>query len=149
MTTLTQLLQITDHPCVRTGHFERIDNRCYEAIIDRFDDCWDGLIDFERSDWVNLCEPYTSDLLARWNNDERDIMAIWDMYCDAIGASSSIHALEGECDGWADGDDMNCAIVNHAMTFAGSELLRHLACWADEHSSSHDGPIWDELRRHC
>ena len=147
MTTLTQLLEITKHPVTKTAWDERIDNRCYDAIIDRFDDCWNGLFDFERSDWINLCECYTSDLLARWQNDERDIMAIWDMYCDAIGATSSVEALEGEADGWADGDDMNCAIVNHSMTFAAGELLRHLAQWADQHTD-HEGPIWDELRRH-
>ena len=147
MTTLTQLLEITGHPVTKRAWDERIDNRCYEAIIDRFDDCWGGLIDFERSDWVNLCEPYTSDLLARWQNDERDVMEMWVSYCEAIGATSSIQALEGECDRWADGDDMNCAIVNHSMTWAAGELLRHLTAWADEHTD-HEGPIWDELRRH-
>ena len=145
----------TDATCLRSQAIQSLKGHGMSGSITAamkpsstaFDDCWGGLIDFERSDWVNLCEPYTSDLLARWQNDERDVMEMWVSYCEAIGATSSIQALEGECDRWADGDDMNCAIVNHSMTWAAGELLRHLTAWADEHTD-HEGPIWDELRRH-
>ena len=145
MTTLTQLLKITEHPWTETAWDRRLNNDCIDDLVERFDDCWEGLVDFQRSDWVNLCEPYTSDLLRRWNQQESSIMALWNEYCDAIGATSSVQALEGECDGWEDGDDMNASIVNHAMTWGANELLRHLASWADDHRD-HEGPIWDALR---
>ncbi len=145
MTTLTQLLEITGHPIVATAWDERINNRCLDDIIERFDDSWDGLLNFERSDWVNLCECYTYQLLERWQHQEEDVMTLFNEYCEAIGATSSVHALEGECHGWDDGDDMNAAIVNHAMTWGASELLRHLSQWAEEHKT-HEGPVWETLR---
>ena len=145
MTTLTQLLTITGHSAVKTDHFERTENACFEELLDRFDDCWEGIIDFDRSDWVNVCEPYTYDLLKRFDRDRNDILAMFNDYCEAIGATSAIQALEGECDSWEDGDDMNASIVNHAMTWAANELLRHLASWAYEHED-HEGPIWERLR---
>ena len=101
-------------------------NRAVDDIIDRFDDCPEGLQDFDRSDWVNLCECYTSDLLRRWNQQEEDIRALFNDYCEAIGATSTLQALEGECDSFEDGDDMNAAIVNYAMTWGASELCREI-----------------------
>ena len=145
MTTLTQLLTITGHPAVKTLYFERIDNSCFDEIIERLDHSWESLIDFERSDWVNLHEPYTSDLLKRYQRHARSIHAMFNDYCEAIGAESVVHALEGECNNWEDGDDMNASIVNYAMTHAASELLSYLTQWADEHPD-HQGPIWDKLR---
>ena len=100
----------------------RPQNDCIDDIIERFDDCPEGLQDFDRSDWVNLCECYTHQLLNRWNKQEESVMALFNDYCDAIGATSTIHALEGEADGFGDGDDMNAAIVNHAMTWAALQL---------------------------
>lgn len=148
MTTLTQLLTITGHPITATAWNERLNNACLQDIIDRFDDCWDGLLNFERSDWVNLCECYTSDLLKRWDRHSDCISTLWNDYCEAIGATSTIHALEGVCDGFEDGDDMNAAMVNIAMSHGASELLQWLARWADDHTD-HEGPIWDELRKHA
>ena len=49
-------------------------------------------------------------------------MAFFNDYCEAIGATSTLQALEGEADGFEDGDDMNAAIVNHAMTWAAHQL---------------------------
>ena len=73
MTTLTQLLQITDHPATKTRWDERIVNSCWDDLIERFDDCWEGLIDFQQSDWVNLCEPYTYQLLDQWVNRSKTL----------------------------------------------------------------------------
>ena len=139
MTTLTQLLTISGSPWVDT------DNSCMADIIERFDDCPEGLIDFSRSDWVNLCECYTYDLIKRFNNHEDDIKALWDAYVEAIGATSTIHALEGVCDGFDDGDDMNAAIVNLAMTWGALELLRSIASYAYDHDEL-GGPLWQSFR---
>ena len=121
MATLTELLTKADSQWVRKD-WARPQNDCIDDIIERFDDCPEGLQDFDRSDWVNLCECYTHQLLNRWNKQEESVMALFNDYCDAIGATSTIHALEGEADGFGDGDDMNAAIVNHAMTWAAHQL---------------------------
>ena len=121
MATLTELLTKADSQWVRKD-WARPQNDCIDDIIERFDDCPEGLQDFDRSDWVNLCECYTHQLLDRWNKQEESVMALFNDYCDAIGATSTIHALEGEADGFGDGDDMNAAIVNHAMTWAARQL---------------------------
>jgi hypothetical protein len=101
-------------------------NAAFDDIIDRFDDCPEALKDFYLSDWVNLAECYTRDLLRRWDQQEDAIRALFEDYCEAIGATSAIQALEGECDTFEDGDDMNAAIVNHAMTWGALELCREL-----------------------
>jgi hypothetical protein len=101
-------------------------NAAIDDIIERFDDCPEALRDFYQSDWVNLAECYTCDLLRRWDQQGEDIRALFDDYCEAIGATSTLHALEGECDGFEDGDDLNAAIVNHAMTWGALELCREL-----------------------
>ena len=120
-------------------------NDCIDDIIERFDDCPEALIDFDRSDWVNQCEPYTYDLLKRWNHHEDDIKALWDAYCEAIGASSTMQALEGVCDGFEDGDDLNVAIVNLAMTWGALELLRSIASYAYDHDEL-GGDLWQSFR---
>jgi len=101
-------------------------NAAIDDIIERFEDCPEALRDFYRSDWINLVEPYTRDLLRRWDQQSDDIRALFDDYCEAIGATSTLHALEGECDGFEDGDDLNAAIVNYAMTWGALELCREL-----------------------
>jgi len=143
MTTLTQLLTITNHDYVDQHSWER--NGCIADIVERYEDCWDALLDFNHSDWVNIAEPYTKDLLDRMKFNSKDVLEMFNSYCEAIGAFCAVHALEGECEYWEDGDDMNASIVNHAMTWAATELLRHLTHWADDHPD-HEGPIWDKLR---
>ena len=147
MTTLTQLLTISGSPWVATDSY-RLKNDCMDDIIERFDDCPEALIDFERSDWVNQCECYTYQSLERWNKHEADIKALWDAYVDAIGATSTMHALEGVCDGFDDGDDMNAAIVNLAMTWGALELLQDVARYAYDHSEL-GGQLWQTFRDHA
>jgi len=144
MTTLTQLLNIAGSRYTETGPF-RFRNDCIDDLLDRFDDCPEALLDFQHSDWVNLCECYTADLLKRWNQQSNGITALWNEYCEAIGASSSVHALEGECDSFEDGDDMNAAIVNHAMTWGANQMLRDIAQHADDHPEL-GGPLWQSFR---
>ena len=102
-------------------------NSCVEDILDRFDDCPESLRDFDRSDWVNMAECYTSDLLNRWDKQREDIKALFDDYCSAIGATSTLEALEGET--IEDPEDMAAAIVNHAMTWAARCIAQDL--WLD------------------
>jgi len=144
MTTLTQLLKISGSRWVDTD-WTAPKNRCIEDIIERFDDSPESLIDFERSDWVNLAECYTFDLLQRWNQQEDDIKALWDGYVDAIGATSTMHALEGVSDSFEDGDDMNTAIVNLAMSWACQGLLQDLARYAHDHTEL-GGQLWETFR---
>ena len=120
--TLRQLLADAGSPYVATAWDERIDNPCIDDIIERFDESPEALQDFCRSDWVNLAEPYTADLLRRWDQQTDGIRALWEQWCDAIGATSTAHALEGEIDSVEDGADLNALIVNHAMTWAALEL---------------------------
>ena len=114
-------------------------------IIERFDDSPKSLINFEFSDWVNLAECYTFDLLQRWNQQEEDIRALWDGYVDAIGATSTMEALEGVSDSFEDGDDMTTAIVNLSMSWACLELLQDLARYAYDHTEL-GGQLWESFR---
>lgn len=120
--TLTELLKDAGSRWVETD-WSAPENSCIDDIIERFDDCPEGLQDFDHSDWVNLCECYTHQLLRRWDNQQDGIRALFNDYCEAIGATSTLHALEGECDSFEDGDDLNAAIVNHAMTWGARMLL--------------------------
>tara|TARA_Y100000385_G_scaffold277922_1_gene325555 strand:- start:825 stop:1268 length:444 start_codon:yes stop_codon:yes gene_type:complete len=147
MTTLTQLLKISGSPWVATDS-DRLENDCMDDIIERFDDCPEALIDFERSDWVNMAECYTYQSLERWNKQEDSVRALWNGYVDAIGACSSAEALSHVSDGFEDGDDMNAAIVNLAMTWGCLELLQELARYAYEHTEL-GGQLWENFRRHA
>jgi len=100
------------------------DNPAMVDLIDRFNDEPDCLQDFDRSDWVNLCECYTRDLLHRWEHQRRELWELFESYCEAIGATSTLEALEGET--IEDPDDMAAAIVNRAMSFAALELLHEI-----------------------
>ena len=144
MTTLTQLLTISGSPWIATDEY-RLNNDCMDDIIERFDDCPEALIDFERSDWVNMAECYTYQLLERWNKHEPDIKALWDGYVDAIGATSTMEALEGVYRGFDDGDDMTAAITNLAMTWGALELLQDVARYASEHEEL-GGQLWETFR---
>ena len=147
MTTLTQLLTISGSPWIATDEY-RLNNDCMDDIIERFDDCPEALIDFERSDWVNMAECYTYQLLERWNKHEPDIKALWDGYVDAIGATSTMEALEGVYRGFDDGDDMTAAITNLAMTWGALELLHDVASYASDHTEL-GGELWQTFRDHA
>lgn len=121
--TLTAQLQAVGSHWVETG-WEAPNNEAVADLISRYDDEPDGLRNYENSDWVNLDECYTSDLLNRWENQRGDIWALFESYVDAIGATSTLEALEGET--LEDPDDMAAAIVNRAMTWAALELLREM-----------------------
>jgi len=121
--TLTELLTQVGSHWVDTELF-RPENDCIEYIIERFDDCPEALQDFYRSDWVNICEPYTYQLLDRYSSQEQGIKALFNSYCEAIGATSTLEALEGET--IEDPEDMMAAMVNRAMSWGAVELCREV-----------------------
>jgi hypothetical protein len=121
--TLTAQLQAVGSRWVRTD-YEAPNNDAMADLISRYDDSPEGLQNFETSDWVNLDEPYTADLLERWISQRADIWALFEAYVEAIGATSTLEALEGET--IEDPEDMAAAIVNRAMSWAALELLREL-----------------------
>jgi hypothetical protein len=102
-------------------------NNCIDDIIERFDDCPEGLRDFDHSDWVNQCECYTYQLIQRWEQQREAVRALFDDYCEAIGATSTLEALEGQT--IEDPEDMAAAMVNAAMTW-GARCLAD-AIWPD------------------
>ena len=122
--TLTARLQAVGSHWVDNNEWVDTENEAMADLIRRYDDIPDGLQNYETSDWVNLDECYTFDLLKRWENQRADIWALFEAYCDAIGATSTLEALEGET--LEDPEDMAAAIVNRAMSWAGLELLREL-----------------------
>ena len=121
--TLTAQLQAVGSCWVGTA-WNDLQNEAVVDLINRYDDSPEGLQNFETSDWVNLDEPYTADLLRRWETQRADIWALFEAYVEAIGATSTLEALEGET--IEDPEDMAAAIVNRAMSWAGLELLREL-----------------------
>lgn len=121
--TLTAQLQAVGSRWVQTG-WEAPNNQAMADLIRIHDDEPDRLRNYETSDWVNLDECYTFDLLKRWENQRADIWALFEDYVEAIGATSTLEALEGET--IEDPEDMAAAIVNRAMTWAALELLREI-----------------------
>lgn len=121
--TLTAQLQAVGSRWISTD-YEAPNNEAVADLIERYNDAPDGLQNYETSDWVNLDECYTFDLLKRWENQRADIWALFEAYCDAIGATSTLEALEGET--IEDPEDMAAAIVNRAMSWAALELLREI-----------------------
>lgn len=102
------------------AHWTDSQNEAMADLIDYFADYPDGLKNFYQSDWVNLCECYTCKLVERYESQSKDIKTLFDQYCETIGASSALEALEGQT--IEDPDDMAAAMVNIAMTY-GAQLL--------------------------
>jgi hypothetical protein len=121
-----------------TCTYDTIEGKLEDSWIDKDDDCvaalikWadndpESLLSFETSDWANVAESYTYKLLERWESDQRSIKYWFDAYCEAIGATSTLEALEGQT--VEDPEDMAAATVNMAMTYCASEILRE--CFPD------------------
>ena len=100
---------------------------CLDYFLDDYGDDHienTGLVNYDRSDFINIDMCYTKDLIRFYNDNESDVLALVDEYCEAIGATSRLHALEGVT--IEDPDDFAVALVNCAMTYLGGELLRAL-----------------------
>jgi hypothetical protein len=120
-TTLRAMLQAVGSQWVRTD-WTSPRNEAIDDIIERYDDDPEALLDFMQSDWVNLAECYTHQLLKRWDRQEREIRALFDDLCSAIGATSTLECMEGQT--IEDPDDFTAAYVNLAMTW-GARGLAH------------------------
>jgi hypothetical protein len=95
-------------------------NSCFFDVIERFEDCPEGLADFHQSDWLNLCECYNYQLLERWETKRDDIVEMFEEYKQAFGYSSTLDALENYL--VEDPEDMAIQMVNCAMTYAAQTL---------------------------
>lgn len=123
--TIRQLLAETENPWLqepdRFNPEPFFTDACIEAIVDRFDDCPEALQDFGHSDWVNLAECYTRDLLARWERDSDSLNRWVDQYLDLAGID--IHEALADS---TDPDSFTTSYVNLAMSYAAGELCRVL-----------------------
>jgi hypothetical protein len=98
-----------------------IEDPCVEAILDRYgDEDYSILADFDRSDWVNMAECYTRDLLNRYSMDEEAIKYWFNEYCEELGVTSTLEALEGHT--IEDPEDMITQMVNLAMTYCAQQI---------------------------
>ena len=95
-------------------------NSCFFDVIERFEDCPEGLADFQQSDWLNLCECYNYQLLERWETKRDDIVEMFEEFKQAFGYASTLDALENSI--VEDPEDMATAMVNCAMTYAAQTL---------------------------
>ena len=95
-------------------------NSCFFDVIERFEDCPEGLVDFNQSDWMNLCEPYNYQLLDRWETKRDDILEMFEEFKFAHGYSSTLEALEDSL--IEEPADMAIQMVNLAMTYAAQVL---------------------------
>lgn len=109
------------------AQWEDNQNEAMADLIERFADCPEALKDFDRSDWVNMCECYTYKLVERYETQTKDIKALFEQYCEAIGATSALEALEGQ--NIEDPEDMMAAMVNLAMSYGAQLLISDL--WPD------------------
>lgn len=126
--TLSQILTEANSPWAPMARgedtWEDHRNEAVRDLLSRYEDDPEALINYETSDWVNLDECYTKDLIKRYESQEDDIKALFDDYCGAIGATSTLEALEGET--IEDPYDMMAVMVNRAMTWAAIEILREI-----------------------
>jgi hypothetical protein len=83
-----------------------------------------GLVNYNHSDFVNCDMPYTRDLINFYNQNEDSVLYWCDQYCEAIGATSRLEALEGQT--IEDPDDFAAALVNCGMTYLGQSILSSL-----------------------
>ena len=81
-----------------------------------------SLINFNHGDFVNICMPYTRDLINFYDENEEELLIYVDQYCEAAGYTSRLQLCEG--DNIEDPDDFKAALVNHGMTYLGGMLLQ-------------------------
>ena len=96
-------------------------NSCFFDVIERFEDCPEGLVDFNHSDWMNLCEPYNYQLLERWETKRDDILEMFEEFKFACGYGSTLEALENDL--IEEPADMAIQMVNLAMSHAAKVLF--------------------------
>ena len=101
-----------------------LNDACVDYFLDSYgsDTLEDtGLVNYDRSDFVNIDMPYTRDLIEFYNRNESEILAWVDLACDAYGYNSRLHLLEGET--IETPDDFAAGLVNAAMTYLARDIL--------------------------
>ena len=95
-------------------------NSCFRTVVARFEDCPEGLVDFQQSDWLNMCEPYNYQLLERWEQNRDAIIELFEEFKQANCYGSTLEAVEDSI--IEDPEDLAVAITNKAMTYAAQTL---------------------------
>ena len=95
-------------------------NSCFRTVVERFEDCPEGLKDFYQSDWMNLCECYNYQLLDRWEQNRDSIIELFEEFKQANCYGTTLEAVE---DSIVDSpEDLAIAITNASMTYAAQVL---------------------------
>ena len=95
-------------------------NSCFRTVVERFEDCPEGLVDFQQSDWLNLCECYNYQLLDRWEQNRDAIIELFEEFKQANCYGSTLEAVEDSI--VEDPEDLAIAITNASMTYAAQVL---------------------------
>ena len=95
-------------------------NSCFRTVVARFEDCPEGLVDFQQSDWLNMCEPYNYQLLERWEQNRDAIIELFEEFKQANCYGSTLEAVEDSI--IEDPGDLAIAMTNKAMTYAANVL---------------------------
>ena len=82
------------------------------------------LVNYDRSDFVNIDMCYTRDLIEFYHRNETEVLAWADRACDAFGYNSKIHLLEGET--IETPGDFATGLVNAAMSYLARDILATL-----------------------
>lgn len=112
---------------IRKSEKYEMDDDCVAWFIDTIDtesvdNCC--LVNFDRSDFVNICMPYTRDLINHYNDCEESVKYWHDQMLEAYGQSFAEWLnITSEHTTIEDVDDVMTAVVNAAMTYLGSQLL--------------------------
>ena len=100
------------------------DDDVIDAILESYGDKSieeSGLINYDQSDWINLDECSTYDLIQRYDRYESDILDWIDKACDEFGCQQRLQLCESET--IDDPDDLKTSFTNHAMTHAARHVL--------------------------
>ena len=86
-----------------------------------------GLVNFDRSDFVNIAMPYTRDLINFYDRNEESVLAWFDQWQEAMCLPGCrLDALAQVDTTVDDPDDFKAAVVNLAMSYLGGQLLAQL-----------------------
>jgi len=100
------------------------DDACVDYFLDSYgsDTLEDtGLVNYDRSDFVNLDMCYTRDLIEFYIRNETELLAWVDLACEAYGYNSRLQLLEGET--IETPDDFAAGLVNAGMTYLARDIL--------------------------
>ena len=101
-----------------------LDDACVDYFLDSYgsDTLEDTvLVNYDRSDFVNIDMCYTRDLIEFYNRNETELLAWVDRACEAYGYTSRLQLLEGET--IETPDDFAAGLVNAGMTYLARDIL--------------------------